>query len=47
MTDEPLASVLRSWLRLRDVPPPDSAQTAAHVLARLPRVRRSRRWWPR
>lgn len=44
MTDEPLAPVLRSWLRQRDVPPPDSRETAAHVLARLPRVRQRRGW---
>lgn len=44
MTDEPLAPVLRSWLRQRDVPPPASRETAAYVLARLPRIRQRRRW---
>lgn len=45
MSDERMAPLLRSWLQQRDVPPPDSEQSAAHVLARLPRVRQRPRWW--
>jgi hypothetical protein len=45
MTNEPLASILRSWLRQREVPAPDSMRTATRVVARLPRVRRRGRWW--
>jgi hypothetical protein len=46
MTDEKLAPVLRSWLKTRDVAPPDATQSAGRVMTRLPQVRQRGRWWP-
>lgn len=45
MSDEKSAPDLRSWLKTRDVVPPDAARSAAHVMARLPQTRQRGRWW--
>jgi len=46
MSDEKLAPVLRSWLKTREVAPPDATQSVAHVMARVPRTRQRGHWWP-
>jgi hypothetical protein len=46
MKDEKYTPEVGSWLKGREVPPPDSKQTASQVVARLPKVRQRSRWWP-
>jgi len=46
MSDEKMAPVLSSWLKSRDVAPPEATRSAAHVMARLPQTRQRGRWWP-
>jgi len=46
MSNEKLALVLRSWLKTRDVAPPDATQSAGRLMARLPQTRQRGRWWP-
>ena len=46
MSDEKLAPVLRSWLKTRDVAPPDPRQSAAQVMAGVQKTRQRGRWWP-
>ena len=46
MSDEKLAPVLSSWLKSRDVAPPDATRSAAHVVARVPQTRQRGGWWP-
>ena len=46
MKDEKYTPEVGSWLKGREVAPPDSQQTARQVAARLPQVRQRNRWWP-
>jgi hypothetical protein len=46
MSDEKLVPALRSWLKSRDVTPPDATRSIAHVMAHLPQTRQRGRWWP-
>jgi hypothetical protein len=46
MRDEKYTPQIGSWLKGREVPPPDSRETARQVAARLPQVRQRDRWWP-
>ena len=46
MSDEKLAPVLSSWLKSRDIAPPDATRSAAHVMARVSQTRQRGRWWP-
>jgi hypothetical protein len=46
MKDEKYTPEVGSWLKGREVPHPDSQQTARQVAARLPHVGQRGRWWP-
>lgn len=46
MSDEKFTPEVGAWLKGREVPPPDSRETARQVAVRLPQVRQRRRWWP-
>ena len=46
MTDERYTPQIGVWLKGREVPPIDSAETARQVGARLPQHEQRRRWWP-
>jgi hypothetical protein len=46
MSDEKSAPVLRSWLKTREVAPPDATQSVAHVMTQVPRTRQRGHWWP-
>ena len=43
---DPMTPEVREWMKQTEVPPPDARQSARGVMARLPEVRRRRRWWP-
>ncbi len=46
MKDEKYTPEVGSWLKGREVPHPDSQQTARQVAARLPHIGQRGRWWP-
>ena len=46
MKDEKYTPEVGSWLKGREVPHPDSQQTARQVAARLPHISQRSRWWP-
>ena len=46
MKDEKYTPEVGSWLKGREVPHPDSQQTARQVAARLPHIGQRSRWWP-
>jgi hypothetical protein len=45
MTD-PMAPDVRDWIKRSQAEPPDARESARQVMARLPKVRQRRRWWP-
>ena len=46
MNDEPMQPLLERWFEDTDPQPPDARQTAAQVVAQVPRTRQRGRWLP-